>query len=453
MRLKIYLATYLLFIVILFSCLGIVSAYMTSAQINMYTEKCIREYQTISHALFRDLSVLAGRGEGFAHEFNILFGGYRAYYRQHGIEIEITYLAAAVRDGLSYTDTVVSHLRRGGEHYIHITGVLPAPFEFFRLDYFYNITAYMAEMSRIQNILLLVCIIFSVIAAIVLYFILSVIFKPLGMVSEATRKIAGGEYSERIHVKGKNELSEVAEDFNRMAAEIERQIHLLAGEAAAKQQFIDNFAHEIRTPLTSIFGNAEYMQRAVLDDGETIELTQLIMNNSAHMKQMSGSLLQLATLRNYTPVKSEISVARLFDDIGLTMRSSLYEKQAMLRTKVGIDTMYGQEDLIKSLLLNLCYNALKACAEHEGVIVLEAAAQEGKAVLSVTDNGCGISAESLPKLTEPFYRVDKARSREHGGVGLGLTLCRQIADVHGAEMVIESVVGVGTTVRVIFTTS
>ena len=195
------------------------------------------------------------------------------------------------------------------------------------------------------------------------------------------------------------------------------------------------------------------MQRAALDEGEIIELSQLIMNNSAHIIQMSGSLLQLATLRNYSPVKEEISVAKLFDDVALTMKGPLHEKQARLQLKVGADVVSGQEDLIKSLLLNLCHNALKACEDRVGVIVLEAAIVEGSTVLSVADNGCGIAPESLPQLTKPFYRVDKSRSRHLGGVGLGLTLCKQIADVHGAKMVIESTVGVGTIVQVTFTTS
>ena len=167
------------------------------------------------------------------------------------------------------------------------------------------------------------------------------------------------------------------------------------------------------------------------------------------MKQVANSLLQLATLRGYTPVKREINVQRLFDDIRQTMYGPLSEKRVILTTNASITSIWWQEDLIKSLILNLCYNALKACPDVGGVIRLEA----HENVLSVADNGCGIAPEDLPKLTEPFFRIDKARSRGHGGVGLGLTLVKQIAQAHGADISIKSVVGAGTIVRVTFTSS
>jgi len=472
MRLRFYLATYLLFITILFSSLGIVSAYMTNTQINMYTDKCVREFHAISHSLWRDISRLEGRGQDIA----ILIDGYITYYLQHNIVLQVEDMSHMRADGHGEESTVNSQreaeqgvnydgqastvadqaagavvrydMRETGQ-YIHISGMLAPPISHFRLDYFYNISAYMEAMRRIQYILLIVCIVFSVITAFALYFIIANVFKPLSIVSNATRSIAGGKYDERIHVKGNNELSQVADDFNQMADQVQEQIHVLEKVAADKQQFIDNFAHEIRTPLTSIFGNAEYMQRALLDEGETIELTQLIMNNSTHMKQIANSLLQLATLRDYTPVLEEISIRRLFDDVGKTMYDSLAEKHVRLTYSITADTMHGQEDLIKSLLLNLCYNAVKACDDGGGVEL--AAIYHGQGVvLSVRDNGHGIAPENLPKLTEPFFRVDKARSREHGGVGLGLTLCKQIADVHGAKFLAESVLGLGTKISIIF---
>jgi len=419
---------------------------MTNTQINMYTDKCIREFHSISSALFFDLHALVGQDRFFAQEIAILVDGYISYFYQHGIIIEVTEYGHT-----AYAGAVVSYITLETGQYIHISGALPAPLEIFRLYYFYNITAYMEDMSRIQNILLMVCIIFSVITAFALYIIVARLFKPLGLISKATRNIASGHYNERIHVKGSGELTQVAEDFNQMAEQIQDQIYHLERVAAEKQQFIDNFAHEIRTPLTSIFGNAEYMQRALLDEGETIELTQLIMNNSTHMKQIANSLLQLATLRDYTPVVEEIPIRRLFDDVGKTMYDSLLEKKVTLKCKIGTDSLWGQEDLIRSLLLNLCYNAVKAC-EKGGIIELSARENWDYIILSVKDNGHGIAPENLHKLTEPFFRVDKARSREAGGIGLGLTLCKQIADVHGAKLIVESALGVGTMVSVTFTT-
>jgi signal transduction histidine kinase len=237
-----------------------------------------------------------------------------------------------------------------------------------------------------------------------------------------------------------------------MAERIEEQIKLLEEEAASKQQFIDNFAHEIRTPLTSIYGYAEYIQKAPLDEHGVIDSTQSIINEANHMKRIADSLLKLATLRNFTLTKSAISIPHLFEDVEQTLKSALLEKDILLICRYDIETLEGQEDLIKSLLLNLCSNSIKFCTPSSGRIFLEATVKDDKTVLSVTDNGCGISREELSKITEPFYRADKARSREQGGAGLGLALCKQIAELHGAEMSIESSTGVGTSVKITFTT-
>jgi signal transduction histidine kinase len=324
------------------------------------------------------------------------------------------------------------------------------------------------DMQNIQNVLLLFAVIFSVLTAIALYAVLSGIFKPLIIVDSTSRKIADGQYSERIRVKGENELSRMAFSFNRMAEEIEKQMRVLEDEAAAKQQFADNLAHEIRTPLTSIYGYAEYLQKASLDEEEVIiEYAQYIMDESGHIKRIANSLLELATLRNYTPEKNQISIPRLFDDISRLMEKPLKEHNIRLVCRTDTDVLYGQEDLIKSLLINLCFNALKARPHHEAVIYLSADKQDDNIILSVKDSGCGIPEDSIKKVTEPFYRVDKARSREQslslpsasalaggvGGAGLGLTLCKQIAEAHNAKINIESVVGVGTTVNITFTSS
>jgi signal transduction histidine kinase len=380
---------------------------------------------------------------------NLLVSGYAGYYARYNIDLTLTDSSWPEHmDGEPANDGVTL-TKQDGRHFIHIAGILPEPYEFYQLSYTLDVTESIKDMQNIQHILLLLSVIFSVITAIALYFILSSVFKPLSVVAKASRKIAGGQYGERIHVKGKNELSSMAADFNRMADEIETQIGLLEEEAAGKQQFVDNFAHEIRTPLTSIYGYAELMQKASLDESEIIESAQYIMNEAGHMNKIANSLLELATLRQYAPIKKSISVSRLFEDIRRSMENALLEHRVQLVCHIEADVLEGQEDLIKSLLMNLCFNAVKACPPGTGVIRLTAE----RNIISVSDNGSGIPEESLAKITEPFYRADKARSREQGGAGLGLALCKQIAEAHNAEMTIESSLDIGTAVKIIFTTS
>ena len=533
MRLKTFIATYVLFLSILFISLGVVSVYLTNSQTDMLKDRSIGEYHSIAATLSKDIAVLIGRSGGiasesggytddnggftgenggytdensgnagesggytdenngnagenggyaddnsgnagesggytgssgsyagidgigadFANPVKTLVNGYIQYYRKYNIEIAVSIFTSQEYSGNGYADAEISFTQREQGHFIHIIGRLPAPSDLYRLDYYLDITKNVMDMRNIQNTLLIFAAAFSVFTAFALYFILSYIFKPLGIVAGASTKIADGQYSERLKVKGKNELSSMASSFNRMAEEIEKQITVLEDEALGKQQFADNLAHEIRTPLTSIYGYAEYMQKTSLCEEEIIDSAQHIMDEAGHMNKIADSLLELATLRNYTPIKSKISITRLFGEIYRSMEKSLHEKNVrfMYRNECEDEILDGQEDLLRSLLMNLCSNALKSCSPYEGVIHLKAKEQEEEIIISVKDNGCGIPEDKIAKVAEPFYRVDKARSREEGGAGLGLTLCKQIAEAHGAKMVIESAVGMGTRVKIIFT--
>ena len=435
MKLRAFLSSYLLFLCILFVIIAAVSTYLTHSQVNMLRDKSTREYQTISASFTRDISVAYGRAGGFNADFemalDMLIRGYARYYSRYNIDLML-------RELYEERNAELTFIRREQEHLIHITGTISVAGRLYGLDYYLNITENMEELRNIQNILIILAIAFSILTAVGLYIILLRIFKPISVIANSSKKIANGNYGERISISGNNELSAMAESFNKMAEEIEVQI-------TGKQQFIDNFTHEIRTPLTSIYGYAEYLQKAPYDEEGKVKATQTIMDEANHMKMIASSLLELATLRNYSPVKTKISISQLFDDVRKTLSFDIN-----LVCKNDIDTMYGQEDLIKSLIMNLCTNAVKAGATN--IILSATKLKMGNAVLSVVDNGCGISPDDLAKITEPFYRVDKARSREQGGAGLGLTLCKQIAEVHGAEMSIESILGEGTSVKITFTT-
>jgi len=455
MRLKTYIATYLLILAILFSSVGMVSFHLNNSQINMLKEQSAGQFQTIASSLGRDIAVLWGRSlsdENFSEGVDSLVRGYSRYYSRHNIYISVIDLKLPGQSDEPLRSEITILDAENG-YFIAISGLLAEPFGHFLLDYSLNITEHIKDMRDIQHTLLLSAIIFSTIAAFALYLILSSIFKPLTIVARTSREIADGRFGERIPVNAKNELAQVAHDFNKMAERIERQIILLEEEAENKQQFVDNFAHEMRTPLTSIYGYAEYMHKATLDDGEVVTLSGRIMNRAGYLEDIANSLLQLAMLRDYKPDRHEIDLRRLFDDIEQIIKTQIADASIKFISKDNKAVIHGQEDLIKSLLLNLCLNAIRSCTPNEGIICLESKKEDGNTVLSVTDNGCGIPEASLAKVAEPFYRVDKARNRKHGGAGLGLTLCQKIAEAHGAEMIIESTVGVGTIVKILFTGS
>jgi len=440
----------------MFSSVGIVSVYLSNSQMDMLKDKSAGQYQAIAHTLARDVAVMWGRGSWQHSTFSEAVAervlGYARYYSRHNVNLLITDLTLMEHDS-SQAESEMTFVNRGDGYFIYISGRLPEPFGHFLLDYSLDVTGNIMDMRNIQNVLLISVAIFSIIAAFALFFILSHIFHPLDVVAKASREIADGQFDERIRIKGSGELAQVAYDFNKMAERIEGQIEHLEEEARNKQQFVDNFAHEIRTPLTSIYGYAEYMQRAALDEGDVIESATYIMNEANHMKNIANSLLELATLRDYIPIKKEISVSKLFDDVAGSVYKTMRESKMRMICDNDADVICGQEDLIRSLLINLCTNAFKACTPNKGIIRLEAAKKPNGTSISVSDNGSGMLEESLRKITEPFYRPDKSRNRNHGGAGLGLTICKKIAEVHNAEMHIKSVLGEGTTVEIIFTTS
>ncbi|MCL2402920.1 MAG: HAMP domain-containing histidine kinase [Coriobacteriia bacterium] len=437
----------------MFISIGIVSVHLTNNQASMLKEQSKVQYQNIAFSLSRDIARLQGRNltqPELSAIANDLMNDYARYYSDQDIHIELINLW---KQDINLPETRLSFTNHGHEHFIYISGTLPGHFEHYYLTYQVNVSESIANMQAVQNTLLISAAASSIIAALALYFILTTLFRPLQNVAEVSKKIASGQFGERIPIKGKGELTQVAIDFNKMADTVEEQMTSLQEEAISRQRFADNFAHEIRTPLTSIYGYGQYLQRAKLDEKEIAEASGHIISEAQHMEKVSSSLLELATLRNYTPIKDFIVVSDLFEDVSQAMKGSLDKCQIRLICHSEVEALEGQRDLLKSMLVNLCNNALKACSPEKGIIHLNAKQLPKATLISVTDNGRGIPKSDLAKVTEPFYQVDGSRERKGGNLGLGLALCSQIAKVHGAELSVQSKINTGTTIHVLFTDS
>ena len=445
MKLKTFFISYLLILTVLLGAISTISIYLSYHQIQNLREQSIREYERITNAIIREIDALYQRRESEA-TINALLNSHINFHANHG-----TYIS--IEEDPSDLPRVVTFQTDEEIYRFHIESTLHTNARKFRFNIFFDITEDILNLREIQQILLFLFISFSLIAAVTLYLILTKIFKPLEIVAETSQKISEGNYQERINIKGKNELAITAYHFNQMAKEIENRIKLLEDEANKKQQFIDNLAHEIRTPLTSISGYAQYIQKGNLSEEDRIESTGHIVEEAKHMEKITNSMLELAKLRHFEPQKEKIRLDQLFDQVAITLEGIFHQHQIKLIIEPYKHIVMGQVDLLKSLLLNLCMNAMKACAPKEGEIMLEAKEEDGKTIIIVSDNGCGISQKDISKIMDPFYRIDSARNKKHGGVGLGLALCKQIAQLHGAEMIIESTVNVGTTVKLVFTSS
>ena len=268
--------------------------------------------------------------------------------------------------------------------------------------------------------------------------------QPLAVLKTAAGRIAAGGYGERATVLSKDEVGALANDFNRMAEAVENHIGELTETAERQRLFIGGVTHEFKTPLTTVILNADTLQNAYMDEEERQTALSYIERQCKWLERMTQKLLKLITLKQDIELKPS-SVPQLFERVEESMAETLRQRDTRLISECKLNTLSMDADLMQSVLINLVDNASKASAP--GQIVIMRAYDD---VIEVSDNGIGIPESELARITEPFYVVNKSRSKKLGGSGLGLALVKEIISAHGAELEIDSGVGIGTTIRIQF---
>ena len=268
--------------------------------------------------------------------------------------------------------------------------------------------------------------------------------QPLAVLKTAAGRIAAGGYGERATVLSKDEVGALANDFNRMAEAVENHIGDLTETAERQRLFIGGVTHEFKTPLTTVILNADTLQNAYMDEKERQTALSYIERQCKWLERMTQKLLKLITLKQDIELKPS-SVPQLFERVEESMAETLRQRDTRLISECKLNTLSMDADLMQSVLINLVDNASKASAPGQAVTM-----RAYDDVIEVSDNGIGIPESELARITEPFYVVDKSRSKKLGGSGLGLALVKEIVNAHGAALEIESSVGVGTTIRVRF---
>ncbi|MGI6706327.1 MAG: sensor histidine kinase [Clostridia bacterium] len=290
----------------------------------------------------------------------------------------------------------------------------------------------------------------SLILALAIFLLVKGLTRPISALNKATARISRGDYNERVSLRRQDELGELAQNFNIMAQAIQDHTQALTRAAEEKQRFVDNLAHELRTPLTAIQGYSEYLENAHCTEEERIRAAGHLSKAAARLQNLSFKLLDLTYLRTRNLQPEQLNVSGLFKELSSIMEPFLKEKGIILKIEEDLEHLWGDETLLLSLLSNLLDNAIQATATG-GQITIKAYSAPNP-ILEVSDQGRGMDSQEIQRVLEPFYRTDKSRSRKNGGVGLGLTLCAQIAALHHAELSIDSQPGKGTSVKVIFTT-
>lgn len=273
--------------------------------------------------------------------------------------------------------------------------------------------------------------------------------RPLKCLEATTEQIAGGEYGYRVRAKGHDEIAELSAHMNEMAAQIESNIRQVEELARGRETFIANMAHELKTPLTSILGFADIMTiKSDMDEAERREYAAVIGAEAKRLQLLSSRLMELIAIRETELDLHPVNLGELASRALEIFSPVCAKQQCFLRRRLQPLWAEADEALLTSLVLNLLDNALKASAPGQEIeVTLEE--REGSVVLAVRDDGMGIPEAELERVTEAFYMVDKARSRSRGGSGVGLALCKEIAEAHCGRLKIESRERRGTRVSVI----
>ena len=239
---------------------------------------------------------------------------------------------------------------------------------------------------------------------------------------------------------------DVLPEFKQLSRSFNQMLERLNTAFAAQRQFTGNAAHELRTPLALMQAQLELFSAehpAVLP--QTAEFLALLREQTERLTQMTRTLLEMSNLQQVAR-NERIQLAPMIEEI-FTDLAPLSDKRGVTLTAEGNGIMTGSDALIYRLIFNLTENAVKY--NRQGGSVRVSVTQEPeKLLLRVSDSGCGIPEEYQRSIFQPFFRVDKSRSREYGGAGLGLSLVWEIADLHGGSVWVEESSDKGTTIAV-----
>lgn len=275
------------------------------------------------------------------------------------------------------------------------------------------------------------------------------VMRNVQSLSHAAREFAAGHYNTRVKIHSSDEIGHLAEDFNWMADEMSRQMTQLEEEVRRQEEFTAAFAHELKTPLTSIIGYADTIRQMELTKEETDMCADYIFQQGKRLQNLSYKLLEMTMAGEEKLERSLLSVPELLQETARIASVSLQEKQLHLQVKADNGFIFGDRELLTSLFLNLIDNARKA-SEPGKRIWLTGTQQRSGYQISVRDEGRGIEPEELTRITEAFYMVDKSRSRKEGGAGLGLALGKKIVELHEASWRFSGKPGEGFTVTILF---
>ncbi|SHH84679.1 Signal transduction histidine kinase [Sporobacter termitidis DSM 10068] len=468
---KVFLCTFILF-ELLFNA---ASFYLIEHNFNLSQQKEIErglaEQQIVGSQIQTDWAyvysmdhqlILAGSAQDFIKNNA---GKYTRYFDGSRVFVEIlddqdNTVFTNFGDGLSGSRPELAGISSGSRQYIlrdigdktylFVSGGLVLDNTDFKLSYIRDISDVYADKSSQVSLFFKMNIAITVILALGLYGLIWFLTRSVRTLNKSAQTIAGGDYSQRVPVLSGDEIGVLATSFNQMAEAVESKVEELEVTARNRQNFINCLTHELKTPLTTIIGYADFLRTAKYNEEVFFKALTYIYMEGKRLESLSFKLLDLLLLGNETPDLTYEDVSAICADIEEAMRPQLEKFSVTLQAELEPGKVLIEQDLFKLLCTNLLDNAAKASAPSSQISLRGRITGDKRYALEIEDEGIGIPEEDIPKIFEPFFVVDKARSKAHHGAGLGLAICAQIVRLHKADLTITSRLGEGTIVRITF---
>ena len=339
--------------------------------------------------------------------------------------------------GRHYMDSISSHITNYGD-------MDKAEPDFFdpereKLDQELIIIIHGAQESFIATNWCITAVV-TLLGGVLAYFLSGRALNPLRAFTSQVEKVQPNNLSDMKMAE------DVLPEFRQFSKSFNQMLDRLDEGFAAQRQFTGNAAHELRTPLALMQAQLELFSAEhpkVLP--ETAGFLLLLREQTERMTQMTKTLLEMSELRT-VPCNDRIEIAPMIEEIFADL-TPLAEKNGIILESTGDGTMTGSDTLIYRLLFNLTENAIRY-NRPDGIVRITVTEEEKRLIIRVSDTGCGVPEQYRESIFQPFFRVDKSRSRENGGVGLGLSLVWEIVTLHGGEVRVEKSSEKGTTIAV-----
>lgn len=299
-----------------------------------------------------------------------------------------------------------------------------------------NVKLQFGELRILFSIILLLTILLSIVLVLIST---RYIVKPIIQLTEATKIIAEGKYNVLLQIKRQDEIGKLANHFSYMIKKLE-QIEEM------RQEFVSNVSHEIQSPLASIKGFSQTLQTKQLTEEQRLSYLSIIEEESSRMSSLSKQLLTLASLDKEENIvhKTSFDIAEQIKQVILTTEWSWRNKDLAIEMELPPTIINADKNLLHQVWTNLIMNSIKF-SNNGGSISVRISSNEKEVEIEIKDTGIGISEVDLPQIFHRFYIVDKSRQRKESSSGLGLSIVKQIVELHNGQIYVKSKLGFGTT--------